>query len=1077
MALQTITTIKIGEKIIKNFSHLQLNQKIHDHHTFSIEVRQDLLVDEFQSSMPMSQQLYGEKINIEIKPLPELDDLMIITNPKDYILQFSGVVTQITLKKSRTNDMEETILIEGCSRSIILDNGPNSNSFTQMTIRDIVNKVKAGYDIDIEVKPYFTDILRYTVQYNESDFDFLNRLAKRYRQWFFDNGRKIVFGSSGGKVLKLAYGNNMYDFNYHMKLITSLFKILENDNKEGNFSIDNNINYRKETHGVHQNFINKSNVVFNKETIIQLNQNTIDSYGKSSAEEYSKNKMRACMSKMMQVIGSSEVPGITVGSTVRITGVDKWLESPYTVTEITHTCDDGGDYQNRFTAINFSGSVYSPETNPDLVPFCKSQTAQVIANADPDGLSGVKVQMPWQKVTGETTPYIPLLQKYGGEGRGSHIIPEIGDTVFVDFQGDNAELPIVVGTMTSRKEKSSYSTPNNDIKAIHTRSNNRLVMNDEQGSILLQDAAKSFMEMDGNRRIELNTDIFEINVKRLIINASQSTEITTNDYVLNALTRIYVLSKTMQQKISGFMNLFSGTALINSNDKIDIEAKRTKLHGKEKALLHSDKEAIVNSTGTTKMHGAEGNSLTNTAKEIEASPTDSIALATVYFRPLLSWKGEFGFDWLREKDNGLADPNDPAYDSIIEGGYKDGLSNLTPGTGGTAYAQLKTEYENIPITRKPIPAGATSAATMPSSNYCVPYLTLFSEHFVSLMPATLINKPVYQADLKILVDIEEEIDKLEFDYDNTLFIIDKIILQDKSKTTGLVNSADNTIKIKCIKDLDSDKEIRIYVYPKGSTVKTSAEQLLERKLAGKIIVLRNDSTVRKNQKFVLVPVQTNITGTRSLGRFTAGEQERLQYGLYQSLITSELENGQLLDLSSDTKFKLLTDSSGNKTYGEYIYRNTSGDITKTDGNIYEDKAGIFDYIKNLYLSQNPQYTNYYTIFCFKENTYDSFFDPLSGRGAAVPGQVQDVKIKNVFLFNGILGSARAIDTISHEGLHGLGLHHTHIDNTPIPESDRKYVFANGNNNLTNSTDNIMSYGRKVKKSTWKWQWDILRKNV
>lgn len=114
MALQTITTIKIGEIIITNFSHLKVNQKIHDHHTFSIEVRQDLLVSEFQSVMPVSQQLYGERISIEIKPLPGLEDVMIINNPKDYLFQFYGIVTEVSLKKSRTDDMEETILIEGC---------------------------------------------------------------------------------------------------------------------------------------------------------------------------------------------------------------------------------------------------------------------------------------------------------------------------------------------------------------------------------------------------------------------------------------------------------------------------------------------------------------------------------------------------------------------------------------------------------------------------------------------------------------------------------------------------------------------------------------------------------------------------------------------------------------------------------------------------------------------------------------------------------------------------------------------------------------------------------------------------
>jgi len=531
MALQTITTIKIGETVIKNFSHLKIDQKIHDHHTFSIELRQDLLVSELQSVMPASQELFGEKISIEIKPLPGLDDLMITNNPKDYILQFYGIVTKIRLIKSRIKDIEETILIEGHSRSIILDNGPQSNSFTKMPIADIVNKVKSGYDIDMEIQPFFTAILAYTVQYNESDFDFLNRLAKRYGLWFFDNGLKIVLGGPGGRVIpKLAYGINMYDFDYQMKLIPSLFKVIENDHTSGEFITDNPINYRKETDVAHQNFVNKSNQVFSKETTIQLNQNSTDGNGKNSLEEYSKNKMRASVSKMMQVTGSSEVPGITVGSDVSITGVDKWLESHYTITQVTHSCDDGGDYENHFTAINFSGSVFSPETNPDLIPVCKSQTAVVIANADPDGLSGVQVQMPWQEDKGETTPYIPLLQKYGGDGRGSHILPEIGDTVFVDFQGDNAELPIVIGTMTNRKETSGYSTADNDLKVMRTRSGIIIILNDADGSVLIEDPSGNKYFMDGSGNIKfLAPNTIEIEAgEDIIMKAGRDIDIEAN---------------------------------------------------------------------------------------------------------------------------------------------------------------------------------------------------------------------------------------------------------------------------------------------------------------------------------------------------------------------------------------------------------------------------------------------------------------------------------------------------------------------------------------------------------------------
>ncbi len=445
---------------------------------------------------------------------------------------------------------------------------------------------------------------------------------------------------------------------------------------------------------------------------------------------------------------------------------------------------------------------------------------------------------------------------------------------------------------------------------------------------------------------------------------------------------------------------------------------------------------------------------------------DRISFAAVYFRPLDSWNGEFGFDWLREKDNGLELATDPAYADIIEGGYLDGRSDLTGGATGTAYAKLKTQYPILPIAPSVFPAGGYAP-----TQYFTPYLTLFSEAFVATLPTTLTVKPRTYADLKVLVAIKDNIDRLEFEYNKVHLTIDKDILADKTKTNGLVRSASVSIKITCKKDLPSDHEIKIFAYPKNG---------MPPLLAGKIVVLKNDASARKKQKFVLVPVRTNINNIprrNKTGRFTSTEMKFLQEALHQSIITSELKTGPMLDLSIDPKFQIVTDTHGNKIYGNYIYRNIASDRTKTDGNIHEDHSTIYDYVQTLFINQNPQYVGYYTIFSFDENTYDSFYDSVSGRAGAVPGQVQKVGIKNVFLFNGIQGAVRGDDTIAHEGLHGLGLHHTHTDSTPIAQPDRKFVFANGNDFPIKSTNNIMSYGNKTKMSTWKWQWEIVRRKV
>lgn len=562
MALQTITTIKIGETVIKNFSHLQINQEIHDHHTFSIEVRKDILVDEFESVMPVTQELSAAKISIEIMAIPDLDDLMVVTNPKDYIMQFSGVVTRVSMRKSNVREMEETLLISGYSSSIVLDNGQESNSFTEKPLADIVNQVKAGYDIDMKVTPHYKDNLPYTVQYNESDFNFLNRIAMRYGQWFYYNGISMVFGTPSGigGESKLVYGVNMQEFRYDIKLSPTLFKTIENDNVKGEYYAESTSKYKKEVNGFHQNIINKSDQIFNKETVVQLNQNAVGGSGKKASEEYAKNKMHSIMGDMIQIEASSEVPGVTIGSNVSISGVDSQLDSSYRVIQIVHACDDGGGYENHFKAVNYNGAVFSPRTNPDLIPRCESQTAIVIANDDPDGLGSIKIQMPWQQAKGEITPFVPLVHPHGGGEKGFYIIPEVGEKVFVDFQGSNAEMPVVLGTIFNRNAKSGYATPKNDLKVIRTRSGIMIVYNDADGSLLLQDPSgnKYFMDGKGNTFVtvpkNMTFDIGEdltFNIgKNMItqVGEDQNTEVGKNK-TTTVTNKISLQAKEYKQKI------------------------------------------------------------------------------------------------------------------------------------------------------------------------------------------------------------------------------------------------------------------------------------------------------------------------------------------------------------------------------------------------------------------------------------------------------------------------------------------------------------------------------------------------
>ncbi len=415
-----------------------------------------------------------------------------------------------------------------------------------------------------------------------------------------------------------------------------------------------------------------------------------------------------------------------------------------------------------------------------------------------------------------------------------------------------------------------------------------------------------------------------------------------------------------------------------------------------------------------------------------------ITNAKVYFRPV-SKHGEFGFDWLREADNGLAEKYDEAYKDIIESGYKDGRSDLS---STEAFEKLKHQYEIISMK-------STSSEGGKQTDYFVPYLTLFSKEFVNgemkIKYKNLFTEPKYEAELKVLVDIEEDIEKLEFDYNKDYFEIDKKVLKDKTKTNGLVASADTAVKITCLKDLPNEMEICIYAYPKNCQ-----QPLIERKLAGKIRVLQNDSKIRKEEKIVLVSVIQGYLGKMPIrGEFPEEAKYKLHNALYQALV---------IPVIFEDKKKIILDLSKNKDFqkgGQYIYQDVNLGSLFSAG---ENSEGIKE-MRKLFMNdpKNEIYRkdDYFTIFATR----------FTNKKSNVGGKVEDIGVRNAIMF-----ADCDTTTAVHESLHGLGLFHTHRDNFPILTEKIKYLYKR------DTTTNIMSYSSN-KNTLWRWQWHIINPNI
>lgn len=429
--------------------------------------------------------------------------------------------------------------------------------------------------------------------------------------------------------------------------------------------------------------------------------------------------------------------------------------------------------------------------------------------------------------------------------------------------------------------------------------------------------------------------------------------------------------------------------------------------------------------------------------------------------PVPAYNGEFGFDWLRIDDTPMDDR--PTYQISINGGYKR-PTMLQPeaeypddyGEHGyfyQAYKALKREYKSIPTKKI-------------NQQYFIPYLNLFSQQFSNSIHSSLpssLSPPPFEAYLRVYVNIEEDINKLVFDYDTSLFTIDKPILSDNEQTDGKESSIDLTIKITCLQDFREPKQIRILAYPLGVDDKINSQ------LAGIIIVNKNDISTRKVADIVLVKTQTNADDNPitpfEKGVFTNEEKNNLANALYQSFIVPNIVE-ELLPLENNSDFKV---------EGKYIDSPEEGPY-KGSYFIKYYESGLQTFLRNKFISLNPDFLNYFTIFSF------GLYTKPNSEGNRVVGIVQDIGVHNVNLFNG-----RGDMTLCHEVLHGYGLYHTHKETytsggfVPIKEPEKKYTYPNANKlpsyDKGKATDNYMSYSGNNRKTIWYWQIHIVLMNL
>ena len=581
-----------GEPFLsRNSYEVTLEQKTNAHDTFSIIVPDDALDTYEGFVMENSKKLLGKKISLSYWQYGSENQV------------FSGIVTGL---KNRKESGYGKLVITGHSPSILLENGRADRSFEQLSLSQIVKEIGVNYPQEGKIHAEEQElnvrrVLPYTVQSQESDFGFIQRLATRYGEYFYYNGKELIFGNKAEPVLELSEGRELIELEFELGLKAQGFSGLVYDAEKGESIQHNAQEVQTEWK---ENALQAVAVQASKQLFGNVPKSVFSGSEKSQELEEMLLKEKENRESLIWVRGRSRDSRLKNGSRAKLTDINGRAMETYRIVEIRHYYN-GDEYYNEFVGV--SDVLHPPYQDSGAFPKSHEQMGRVVENADPLGLGRVKVQMMWQEAGSEKTPWIRLLQPHSGSGKGFYFVPEIGEEVLVGFQGGNAEKPYVIGTQYNGKEKSGYADKENCIKAVHTRSGHKLVFTEDE-SILITDKSGNEILLDtkGSNITITAPETMTLNAKNLNINVSQNMTTNVGNNMITNVTNDTTISiggnhqidieKDHQFSSKNYAQKVEGDKIIDIFGKLDETTSET---------LHNAKDGnvTIKSAGISKLLG------------------------------------------------------------------------------------------------------------------------------------------------------------------------------------------------------------------------------------------------------------------------------------------------------------------------------------------------------------------------------------------------------------------------------------------------------------------------------------------
>ena len=454
---------------------------------------------------------------------------------------FVGVVTNVQLHREGSDF--GCIIVSGYSATYRMETAHSCFSWNDTTIGNVVKKLCAEAKVQLELNPAFKETKDFICQYEESDFDFIRRLAHQYQEWMYYDGTKLIFGKPRrlADPVRLEYGTTLSSLDIGLQTLARSEQVFSYhsgaDREMQRMTPDLAYGHDKLSGEAFRASLGMFSKPARQHALPRISNETelINYMGRKQAAE---------TAETHYITAESQVPTLRVGSVVslyssfleRVGDISKESLGNFIIIEITHEVSQGSYYKNRFKAIPATiKALPSPKVR---MPLAETQMATVPSNADPEGKGRVRVRMNWQ-TDGMQTGWVRVMTPDGGSSkdvrsnRGFVFIPEVGDQVLLGFRHGDPARPYVMGSLFNGTTGGG-GLEGNHMKSLTTRSGHTIKLNDSLSSlgITIKDIKGNSIHIDSvgddiiinaKRNITINAgETFTVNCKNANILAEES---------------------------------------------------------------------------------------------------------------------------------------------------------------------------------------------------------------------------------------------------------------------------------------------------------------------------------------------------------------------------------------------------------------------------------------------------------------------------------------------------------------------------------------------------------------------------